>query len=193
MGRSTLCLAMMGLLLLAPCARAGNWSVSARGAVGIIPESRVGQAQPRVGLELDIFPKPGTVSFGFSAGWLEQPGSYRYIHSDDTAPHGPDEQHCRSFSLAGVARWETRVAATRQYVVAGAGEYVSTHRDQYLIGNDATITTSAPGTILGVGISGSTRPAATFDARWHHVFGSLDPFAPSSTDLVVLSFGLRFD
>ncbi len=193
MGRSTLCLAVLGLLLLAHDACAAGWSVATRAVLAVIPETEQGQAEPRVGLDLDILPRPGTVAFGFSAGWLEQPSSYHYIHSDDTAPHGPDEQHCRSFSLAGVARWETRVATTRQYVVVGAGEYLGVHRDQYMIGHNATLTTSAPGPILGAGVSGTTRPAATFDARWHHVFGSLDPFAPSSTDLLVVSFGLRFD
>lgn len=190
----TLIPVLLAALMLASTANASPYSVSVMGAGGRVVGARGWTG--RFGMHVDVLrATDSSVGLGLECGWLEEAGSRNFSYATEALGGGLQEEHQRELSIAGIARLAGKVMYSRPYLLVGAGGYKLIRRDRYPTDRFVYTREYAPGLTAGVGISGSAWPAPTLEARWHRVFANSDPnhSAPNTTDILLLSAGVRFN
>ncbi|PYM08782.1 MAG: hypothetical protein DMD82_01600 [Candidatus Rokuibacteriota bacterium] len=187
--------ALLAALILPATATASPWSISVRAARGHIAGTTLQPANPRLGLEVDLVHAVNkAVGLGFGCSWWEELGSQGFAYAIQ-GPDDPSEEHQREIAVGALFRVRGRLNYTRPYLLLGAGDYLTIHQDRYPASRIASRLDYAPGLSVGAGISGSTRPAAVLEVRWHRIFANSDPYNLSlkTTDILVVSAGLSFN
>jgi hypothetical protein len=190
---ATMLVALVSALILPADAPATPWSFSTKAAAGHV----VGATGPtgRIGLEAElIHPLNSVVGLGFESGWWEGLGTRGFSYGAGGLGE-PTGERQRAIAVAAVVRARARVIDSRPYLLLGAGEYLMIRRYQFSYRSPVSRLTYAPGLSLGVGISGSTRPAPVLQVRWHRVFVNSETFNTTleTTDILLVSAGVSFN